>query len=93
MTGLRQRVVSSVILAGMGVLFQTISFVIPGWFISETRKLSVNMAIWYVIVCDGDSDDKESCDTISYKRLYSEEKGDILTHFGKFIQKCTCLQI
>ena len=85
MTTLRKCVVSSVILATISFLFQTISFVIPGWFITETRRLSVNMALWYVIVCNGEYDTRESCNTITYKRFYSEEIGNRLTGVGKFL--------
>ena len=74
---------SSVILAAISFLFQTISFVIPGWFITETRKFSVNIALWYVIVCNGEH--RDSCNTITYKNFYSEEIGNKLTDMGKFL--------
>ncbi|XP_045212353.2 uncharacterized protein LOC123563561 [Mercenaria mercenaria] len=84
MTVVKKCVTTSVILAGMSVLFQTISFIIPGWFITETRKFSVNMALWYVIFCNGEQNItiSEPCETVTYKRLFSGENGDGLAHLG-----------
>ena len=85
MTVLKYFVIFSVILAGMSVLIQTISFIIPGWFIIETSYLSVNMAVWYVIFCDGEQNKTlgDSCESMSYKELFSGKNGDNLAQLGR----------
>ena len=41
------------------------------------------MALWYVIVCNGEHDTRDSCNTITYKSFYSEEIGNELSDLGK----------
>jgi hypothetical protein len=87
MTLVKQCVASSVVLAGMSVLLQTISFIIPGWLITETSCYSVNMAIWYVILCAGKQNGtlNYSCNSMSYKELLSGKNKNSLSQIGKFV--------
>lgn len=86
MTIVKKCVTTSAVLAGMSVLCQTVSFIIPGWFITETKKFSLNMALWYVVLCERNiTTNSEACGTVSYKHLFSEQNEDILTALGEYI--------
>ncbi|XP_060561718.1 uncharacterized protein LOC132721427 isoform X2 [Ruditapes philippinarum] len=95
MTLLKQCVISSVILAGMAVLLQTICFIIPGWFITETKVVSVNMAVWYVIFCESKQNGtlSDSCGTMSYKELFSGINGKNLAQLGAMFTSVVGTQV
>jgi hypothetical protein len=92
MTVLKRCVILSVILAGISCLLQTITFVIPGWFITETRKLNINMALWYLVMCYSESNMTvtKSCETFMYnsKPLSKGYEDAMKIHLGKCTLIC-----
>lgn len=85
MNSVRKCVTTSAVLAVLSVLCQTMSFVIPGWFIAETMEVSLNMALWYVIFCGREHNITNSdspCEVVSYKHLFAEQPEDIVSLLG-----------
>lgn len=88
MDSVRKCITTSAVLAVMSVLCQTTSFAIPGWFITETMDVSLNMALWYVIVCGREhniTNGSVSCEVVSYKHLFAEQPDDIVSLLGMYL--------
>ncbi|KAL4240218.1 hypothetical protein ACF0H5_001012 [Mactra antiquata] len=95
MTVVKKCVILSAVLAALSTVFQTISFIIPGWLMTETKTFSLNMALWYVIYCDldlYDSNSTEHCEAISYHKVFTELHVDVPFFLGATLSSITRTQ-
>jgi len=78
-------VTCSVICAGISVILQTTSCIIPGWLIFQAKDFSLSMGLWYVIFCETNTTEALSkCDHFSYNGFVSERNEVSLSHLRKY---------
>lgn len=81
-------VTTSVIFAGISVILQTTSFIIPGWLIIEAKDFSINMALWYVTFCErmvrNLTEPLETCEHFSYNGFVNKRNDGSILHLRKY---------
>ena len=75
---------ASLILTGISVILQTLSFSIPAWLLLETPEVSYKMSLWYVIACDVQNNITDGiCWKMSYSTILNERSEHINRYVGK----------
>ena len=83
-------VVFSGLLAVMSVILQTTSLIIPGWLIVETREFSLNMALWYIILCrrvlvSNATNLPPKCEKLAYAKFFSSKPPSSVAYISKYM--------